>query len=110
MSAFPKTSGDLDAYEFYIETALHWHCASCATHVEVTGDVLPGEEEKMPYGAWAVRQGHLGMQRGWYVPPLTKEGSLVLTTLCPECVRKGGLEVKKAPNQPSQPTSLTRRG
>ncbi len=96
MSALLKISGDFDAYEFYIETALHWHCASCAEHLEVTGDVLPEEEEKMPYGSWPVRQGLLGMRRGWYVPPLTKEGSLVLTALCPDCARKGGFEIQKA--------------
>lgn len=37
------------------------------------------------------------MQRGWYVPPLQKRGTLVFTAFCPECVSKNGLHVKKVP-------------
>jgi hypothetical protein len=38
-------------------------------------------------------QGKRGMALGWYVPPLTADGSLRTECLCPICAQKRGLIV-----------------
>jgi hypothetical protein len=92
MSNFPPQSGGLNAYEFYIEAVLAWHCGDCDSYIECTNDIREDELDA-PYGAWAVRKGKEGMAAGWYVPPLTSEGSLIVGCLCPACARKRGLVI-----------------
>jgi hypothetical protein len=92
MAQFPKISGDIDAYEFHVEVALHFHCDDCGEHMEC--QILESDVEA-PRPPWATREGRRGMLLGWYVPPLAPDGSLLRGCLCPTCARKDGLEVQK---------------
>jgi hypothetical protein len=78
----PTTSGDLAAYEFYVEVNLHFHCAGCGEHLACP--VLESDKEA-PAPPWATREGQRGMSLGWYVPPLAPDGSLVSISFCPSC-------------------------
>jgi hypothetical protein len=92
---YPKQSGNLDAYEFHIETVLHWFCQDCGDSVECTNDIREIELDA-PYGSWATRKGREAMIAGWYVRPLSKNGSLISTEcLCPKCAKKHGLTISK---------------
>ena len=90
MIHYPHISGDIDAYEFHAEVALHFHCDDCGEHLECS--VLDSDVEA-PRPPWATREGRRGMMLGWYVPPLSPDGSLMRGCLCPSCARKRGLEI-----------------
>ena len=90
MAVYPKLSGGLDAYEFYIEMALQWLCDDCGEHVECTNDIRD-EEERAPYGKWSKRKAMEGMKAGWYVRPLAENGSLITGCLCPKCAKNRDL-------------------
>jgi hypothetical protein len=92
MDDYPKLSGGLDAYEFYVEIHLQWLCDDCGECVLGTQDILEDEQEA-PYAKWATRKGKEGMKAGWYVRPLSEDGSLRRGCLCPKCVEKRGLIV-----------------
>jgi hypothetical protein len=93
VTQYPNLSGDLDAYEFYIETALQWLCCDCGEYVECTNDIRENEQDA-PYGEWAIRKGREGMKAGWYVPPLTEKGGLIAECLCPKCAENRGLVIR----------------
>jgi hypothetical protein len=88
---FPRfnkvTTGGIDAYEFYVATAVHFHCDECGEHMECP---VGQEDVSAPYQPWATREGERGRSLGWYVPPLTADGSLRLVCFCPSCARKRG--------------------
>jgi hypothetical protein len=92
MTEMPKVAGGIDAYEFYVEMALHFHCDDCGEHMECP--VLEADVEA-PRPPWATREGKRGMSFGWYVPPLTPDGSLRPECFCPSCARKRGLVVQR---------------
>jgi hypothetical protein len=92
MIELPTIAGGVDAYEFYAEAALHFHCDDCGEHMECV--VLESDLEA-PQPPWATREGIRGMSLGWYVPPLTADGSLRSECLCPSCARKRGLIVHR---------------
>ena len=92
MIHYPKISGDIDAYEFYAEMALHFHCDDCGEHLECS--ILDTDVEA-PQPPWATREGRRGMLLGWYVPPLSPTGSLMRGCLCPSCAQKRGLEIRR---------------
>jgi hypothetical protein len=95
MNVPPQTSGDLAAYEFYIEMMLSWRCRDCETHVECTDDIRADEQEA-PYGGWATRKAKEAMAQGWFVKPLTADGSLMWSVCyCPNCTIRRGLIVAK---------------
>ena len=86
----PKIGGSLDAYEFYVWFALHYHCEDCGAHMECpVGD----EDVTAPEPPWSTREGRRGMALGWYVPPLTSHGSLLPLSLCPTCAKRLGLRI-----------------
>jgi hypothetical protein len=92
---YPQRSGGLSAYEFHIEVALQWTCDDCGAYLECLQDIREDEADA-PYGKWAKRKGEEGMAAGWYVPPLTDDGSLTCGCLCRDCAKRRGLEVIKA--------------
>jgi hypothetical protein len=95
-SEYPKLSGGLDAYEFYIETVLQWLCHDCGEYVQCTNDIRENEQEA-PYGDWATRKGKEAMIAGWYVRPLSENGSLTsIECLCPKCAKNHGLVISKS--------------
>ena len=93
MTDLPTTSGGVDAYEFFIEMALHFHCSDCGEHMDCP---VSDSDVSAPHPPWATREGRRGMSLGWYVPPLTVDGSVTLTCYCPSCARKRGLVVQRA--------------
>jgi hypothetical protein len=93
MDGIPKIAGGLDAYEFYVEMWLHFHCMDCGTKMDCP--VLDSDTEA-PQPPWATREGKRGMEAGWYVPPLLPDGSLNPISFCPNCSRKRGLEIPNA--------------
>ncbi|MEN8661284.1 MAG: hypothetical protein ACN4GF_11480 [Lentimonas sp.] len=92
--AHPVESGNIQAYQFYVEMALHLHCKDCGEHLELAQD-LKEDEQECPYGIWQKRRAKAAMDLGWYVPPLTKEGSLVAYCLCPRCASNKNLKIKR---------------
>lgn len=82
MSRSPTVSGDINAYEFYVEMALHFHCADCGERMECP---VADTDVEAPWPPWATRQGRRGMSAGWWVPPLTENGSVRLIAYCPSC-------------------------
>lgn len=94
-SPHAPVSGGLDAYEFHIETILSWHCHDCGRHDEATNDIREDEPEA-PYGGWARRKALEARAAGWYVPPLSENGSLVTSfCLCPGCAGKRGFRLSQ---------------
>jgi len=79
--------GSKKAYEFYIEMMLVWSCDECPAHIPASSDIRIGEKDA-PFGNWASRQAEDAMRLGWYVPPLTEDGSLVVRCLCPNCAKE----------------------
>src|SRR5438552_2018682 len=63
MSEIPTLAGGIDAYEFYVETALHFHCDDCGEHMECP---VPETDVEAPNPPWATREGKRGMSLGWY--------------------------------------------
>lgn len=87
-------SGDLDAYKFYIEFALCWTCDDCGEHIAASSDIRPGEDDA-PYGPWQDRQARQAMSDGWYVQPLTPDGSLITRPcFCPRCAQNRNLTIQ----------------
>lgn len=89
---FPKVAGGIEAYEFYVEMELHLRCYGCAERLDCT---LLDSDVEAPQSPWPARQGKRGMALGWYVPPLTADGSLRWFSLCPSCSQKRNLIVPK---------------
>ena len=81
-----------DAYEAYVEVMLHFHCADCGAHLD--GPISDSDVEA-PNPPWSTREGRGGMSLGWYVAPLTADGSVSLTSFCPACTQKRGLIVHR---------------
>jgi hypothetical protein len=92
MTGLPKVAGGIDAYEFYIEMELHFRCVECEERLNC--GVLDWDVQA-PHPPWATREGKRGMSLGWYVPPLTVDGSLRWMSLCPNCAQKRGLIVQR---------------
>jgi hypothetical protein len=92
MTDLPSTSGDVDAYEFFVEMALHFHCSDCGEHMDCP---VSDSDVSAPQPPWATREGRRGMSLGWYVPPLTPDGAVRLTCFCPSCTQKRGLIVRR---------------
>jgi hypothetical protein len=86
------TAGGLGAYQAYIEVMLHFHCSDCKARLEWPDyEVNAG----VPFPPWSAREGGRGLALGWYVPPLTEDGSVSLICFCPTCTQKRGLIVQK---------------
>jgi hypothetical protein len=95
MQTLPKVSGGREAYEFYIEMMLQWRCKECQEFIDAAADIRREEEPGAPHhGPWAARKAQEAMRLGWYVQPLTENGSLVPFCLCPSCSVRRGLTVK----------------
>ena len=92
MTELPTVAGGVDAYEFHAEAALHFHCDDCGEHMEC---VVLDSDVEAPQPPWATREGIRGMSLGWYVPPLTADGSLRSECFCPSCAQKRGLIVHR---------------
>ena len=90
MAEIPKVAGGLDAYEFYIEVMLHFHCVDCGAKLDCP---VLGSDIKAPFPPWSTQAGKCGMESGWYVPPLLPDGSLNPISFCPNCSSKRDLEV-----------------
>jgi hypothetical protein len=88
----PKVAGGIDAYEFYVEIEMQFRCHDCGEHMECP--ILDTDVE-YPQPPWATREGRRGMALGWYVPPLTPDGSLRWFSLCPGCAQKRDLVVHR---------------
>ncbi len=95
MSAIPNISGGFDAYEFYVEAMLHFACVECGKFIDASSDIREGED-LAPAGPWASRHAKTAMLLGWYVHPLSSDGSLVPFCLCPSCAAKRGLKILDA--------------
>ncbi len=93
MTTVPEIAGDIDAYEFYVEVMLHFRCDACGASFDCP--VLDSDVEA-PNPPWSTREGARGMSAGWWVPPLTPDGSVQLTCFCPDCARARGLIVPPA--------------
>jgi hypothetical protein len=107
MREIPQIAGGVDAYEFHVEVCLHFHCDDCGAHLECEETQT---DAASPFPPWATREGKRGMMLGWYVPPLTSDGSLSMLCFCPDCTRKRGLHVSALedvprPNQAMQRTA-----
>ena len=94
MRALPRVSGGIDAYEFYVEVMLQFLCVDCGAFIGAASDIRAGEEEAPIGGPWAARHAKEAMRLGWYVHPLTSDGSLVPFCLCPPCATKSELVVR----------------
>jgi hypothetical protein len=95
-SEYPKISGSLDAYDFYIWANLQWLCHDCGEYIECTNDIREEEKDKAPEGAWAARKGKEAMLAGWYVRPLSETGALIsMECLCPKCAKAHGLVIRE---------------
>jgi hypothetical protein len=94
MASLPLISGGVDAYEFYAEFALQFLCDVCGEHLDTRDK---DTDDDAPFPPWATREGKRGMALGWYVPPLTPDGSLVVRCLCPACATTQGLRVQTVP-------------
>ena len=109
MQTLPKVSGGPEAYEFYVEVMLQFRCDECASFIDAAADIRKEEEVGAPHhGQWAARKSREAMTLGWYIHPLSKDGSLVPFCLCPSCSTRHGLTVKKEANQSLQPTRFAR--
>lgn len=51
MTDFPSTSGDVDAYEFFVEMALHFHCSDCGEHMDCP---VSDSDVSAPQPPWAI--------------------------------------------------------
>ena len=91
MTEFPQVAGGIDAYEFYVEMELHFRCGDCDERLDCP--VLESDDGA-PFPPWATREGRRGMSLGWYVPPLSSDGSLWWVSFCPSCTQKRGLIVQ----------------
>jgi hypothetical protein len=91
MTELSKVAGGLNAYEFHVEMALHFHCDDCGEHLECP---VTKFDISAPHPPWATREGKRAMALGWYVPPLTADGSLRPECFCPSCTKKRGLIVQ----------------
>jgi len=89
----PRVGGDLDAYEFYVETVLCFHCDGCGTSLECP---VSDEDTEAPSGAWMRHHARRAHGLGWYVYPLSSEGALTVFALCPTCAEARGLTIPNA--------------
>lgn len=95
MQTLPRVSGGREAYEFYVEVMLQFRCGECDAFIDAAADIRKEEEAGAPHHApWAARKSQEALDLGWYVHPLTEDGSLVPVCLCPSCSAKHGLTVK----------------
>ena len=83
-------SGSIDAYEFYVEVMLQFHCDDCGASSDCP---VADSDDEAPRPPWATREGLRGMSLGWFVPPLTSDGSVRLTSYCPSCARRRGIRI-----------------
>ena len=89
----PRVGGGLDAYEFYVETVLHFRCEHCATSLDCP---VTDEDTEAPSGAWMRHHARRAHDLGWYVHPLSPDGALTVFALCPTCAEARKLTIPNA--------------
>ena len=92
---FPKTAGGLDAYEFYVWFQLYFLCTDCGESLDCP---VTEQDTDAPDGDWMRRNARRARSLGWYVHPLTADGSLIAICLCPACASSRRLAVPNEPN------------
>ena len=90
MSPGPEIAGGVDAYEAYVEVMLFFRCDGCGATLDCP--VLESDDDA-PYPPWSTREGTRGRSLGWWVPPLTADGSVEMTCFCPACAHERRLIV-----------------
>ena len=86
-------SGDLKAYKFHVEVCLGFLCSACGARSESSNDIREDEHDA-PYGIWQVRRAQSAMNSGWYVQPLSSDGSLTTEPVyCPKCAKDRHLQI-----------------
>jgi hypothetical protein len=79
---FPPVAGGLDAYEFYIWFQLYFLCHDCGESLDCP---VADDDIEAPEGKWMRRNAQRARSLGWYVHPLSADGSLTPICFCPGC-------------------------
>ena len=88
-----RIAGGIDAYEFYVWTVLYFRCDGCDASLDCP---ITEQDTEAPEGPWMRRSAHQAHSLGWYVPPLSPDGSLTVFALCPRCTQTRGLTIPNA--------------